>query len=507
MAYVAGLCLLFAIDQWPVYHRLILPISALFDASIEVVAGFFLASLTTSVIPLFAMAILRPRRWETLGRYMLICGLLPLPTLLIPNSEGLPLLLAIAGLVGGMFWWFAYRRPALVPEREQLSAAVAWGMLALALVLIGGLAWQAHKDEQEQKAEQDQPVKGPQIWGGAARGPDVLLFDTDGNLTVRNRANWHSQSLPVHGVVAVKAADRVSAFILSASPLPEIFEPDGKIPAGAFTLSRFHAGKIESITPVSYATNDRPWALALRGATPLVVSDRAIQMFDPKAKEWHRLALSLPDGRRLLNGDPAVAVSNDGRTLYAGFNKGEWGGGMVAIDLTSGRVSPVEARKSAELCAGPLNGDCDPVTGVVPDPDHPQCVLASIGLSHMLMHGGIIRACPGRVDLVFEQALESPSGYTMRQILGLASLPRRIPGQTEAFFALVDGEQGSIWTVSPYALYRRETMGWSRHPMPKMVRHGDISSADGLSGVMLLSNWRNARFSLSGATPLAIPTK
>jgi hypothetical protein len=51
------------------------------------------------------------------------------------------------------------------------------------------------------------------------------------------------------------------------------------------------------------------------------------------------------------------------------------------------------------LCAGPLNGGCDPVTGVVPDPDHPQCVLASIGLSHMLMQGRIIRACPGRVDL------------------------------------------------------------------------------------------------------------
>jgi hypothetical protein len=95
----------------------------------------------------------------------------------------------------------------------------------------------------------------------------------------------------------------------------------------------------------------------------------------------------------------------------------------------------------------------------------------------------------------------------MRQILGLVSPPRRLPGQTEAFFALVDGAQGSIWAVSPYALYRREAMGWSRHPMPEMVRHGDISSADGLSGVMLLSNWRNARFSLSGATPLAIPAK
>jgi len=399
MAYAAGLCLLFAIDQWPVYHRLVLPVSQLFGAPAEVTGGLFLISLTTSVIPLLAMAILRPRRWETLGRTLLICGLLPLPTLLIPHSEGLPLLLAIAGLVGGMFWWFVYRRPALVPEGGKRGVGVAWGMLALALVLIGGLAWQVHKDEQEQKAERDKPIEGPQIWGGAALGADVLLFDTEGNLTVRNRANWHSQSLPVHGVVAVKAADRASAYILSAPPLLDTYGQAVEIPAGAFTLSRFHAGRIESFTPVSYAANDRLWALTLRGDAPLIISDHAIQIFDPKAKAWHRLALSLPDGRHLFGGDPAVAVSHDGRTLFAGFNKGEWGGGMVAIDLASGRVSPVEARKSAELCAGPLNGGCDPVTGVVPDPDHPQCVLASIGLSHMLMQGRIIRACPGRVDL------------------------------------------------------------------------------------------------------------
>jgi hypothetical protein len=145
------------------------------------------------------------------------------------------------------------------------------------------------------------------------------------------------------------------------------------------------------------------------------------------------------------------------------------------------------------------------VTGVVPDPQDKHCVLASIGLSHMLKHGRIIRVCPSGVTVVFERALEVPSATVQRYLVGATQGKVAKPLQTEPFFALLQSGDGSIWGVTPFAAYRREKDGWSRHAMPEPLEHGHLRIADGLPGMLLLSTWRNATHSMSGVTPMAIP--
>lgn len=501
-----ALCLINALDVWFTYHRFaVLGVELFGISAIDVAIAMLAVSMVASFPVLVAMALLRPIRQETCGRYMLLCGLLPLPALFIPQINGLPLLMAGACAGAGMFWWFAYRRPALGPTSGRRGAAIAWGITTVASVLILVAVWQEYSDMQARLAEPSQPHKAPDILSGTAQGDDILLLDDGGQLTLRKRGDWRPRLLPVKGVVAVRAADQATAFILSLSPNPYETLHNSVGQAGTLTLSRLHAGRLESFAPVAFEAIDMPGALAVNGSAPIIVSNHSLRILDLRTRTWRLVRLPGSESQQLMRGDVVAAVSNDGRTLFVGFNRGEWGGGMVAIDLASGTLRSLEARSSNELCAGPLNPECNPVTGLVPDPDNPPCVLASIGLSHMMTQGRIIRACPGRVDLVFEQPLERQSNRLARQIVGLFHSVRTPNIQTEPFFALVEGEKGSIWAVSPYSLYRREPFGWSYHPFPALTQHGDLSLGEGLSGVLLLSTTRNARFSLSGPTPLAIP--
>jgi len=40
-------------------------------------------------------------------------------------------------------------------------------------------------------------------------------------------------------------------------------------------------------------------------------------------------------------------------------------------------------------------------TGLAPDPSHPDCMLAAVGLVHMMSHGGVVRICGKDVSLAY----------------------------------------------------------------------------------------------------------
>jgi hypothetical protein len=165
------------------------------------------------------------------------------------------------------------------------------------------------------------------------------------------------------------------------------------------------------------------------------------------------------------------------------------------VDLHSGTVTDIERRDTKELCAGPLNSDCDPVTAVIPDPQNKDCVLAAVGLVHMMSHGNILRVCGASVSLVFEKVdmVDDFRGGKM--------------AETEAFFGLVPAEDGRFWGITSGALYRFAPDGTNKeeHALPKLERVSGFSMSRELPGVIVLRTDANWAVSVSGYTPLIIP--
>ena len=185
--------------------------------------------------------------------------------------------------------------------------------------------------------------------------------------------------------------------------------------------------------------------------------------------------------------------------LYLGFNMGEWGGGLRRIGRADGRVTTVERNASGSLCGGPLNTQCDPVNGLVPNPGRPGCVIAAIGLVHMLAHGRIVEICGDRVERLYFHPFER------------GGLPNRMregndePYNTVPFFGLVPSGDGMI-AAGIDGLYRFAAAGGEpeRLPMPAFREVDGIRIADSIPGVMLVLTGINGRVALSGAVPLLV---
>jgi len=202
--------------------------------------------------------------------------------------------------------------------------------------------------------------------------------------------------------------------------------------------------------------------------------------------------------RRVLRGElrgsflaPPVVLAM-GNLVYIGNNLGEWGGGLQVLDLATRTVSDIDRRDVPGLCDGPLNGDCDPVTGLVPATDEPGCIVASIGLIHMMAHGRILKVCGREVSELFEKALtEEGSGKPL--------------DMTEPFFGLAAAKPHGFWAVAPGTLYQFESKTPTTLSLSNPTQLGGIWVNRDQPGLLILYTEANRAMSLSGVTPLLIP--
>jgi hypothetical protein len=182
---------------------------------------------------------------------------------------------------------------------------------------------------------------------------------------------------------------------------------------------------------------------------------------------------------------------------WVGINRGEWGGGLRRIDRVTGAVATIARNASGELCAGPLNTDCDPVNGIATIPWRPRCVAAAIGLIHFEAHGRIASICPEGVEQMFVAG-------------GLAdSSNRREAGEAAtgsfgsvAFFGLAANGDALI-AAGHDGLYRIDASGaGTRRPWPRFVEVDGILVSFALPDVVLVMSTLNRRASMSGIAPL-----
>lgn len=186
-------------------------------------------------------------------------------------------------------------------------------------------------------------------------------------------------------------------------------------------------------------------------------------------------------------------------TVYAGFNKGEWGGGLRAVDRKTGRIRLIE-NKAGDLCGGLLNTACDPVNGLAAVPWRPDCVAAAIGLVHMDADGQIVTVCGanGRDEISMLYRKQFGERYPNMD------LPEAEAYQTVPFFGLTAAGD-KLLAVGYDGLYLLGESGQPAfRPMPEFKKVGPFRISFAEAGVVLVMTSVNQRNSLSGATPMLV---
>ena len=261
---------------------------------------------------------------------------------------------------------------------------------------------------------------------------------------------------------------------------------------GRFVVAEWRGDRFQDLTEFERSPHDAPLALMSSAGSPTVLSGQTVRYL-ANDKTWHVVQLK----GKLRSGVAVSAASpQEGESIYVGFNVGEWGGGLQRIDLKAGAVADIERRDTKDLCAGPLNRECDPVTGVIPDPQDKACVLASVGLVHLGMSNGrILRICGTDVALVSEILIPGDKGDSNKW------------GRTEAFYGLAPSGDGGFWGITYRALYRFDAAGKTEkeYALPKLESVSGIRLSRALPNVIVLQTDLNWAVSTSGYTPLAVP--
>lgn len=213
-------------------------------------------------------------------------------------------------------------------------------------------------------------------------------------------------------------------------------------------------------------------------------------IYTEQGRSWQRRqlvpALDLHSVQR------SVAVTLDG-SVYVGTNVGEWGGTLwrVSGGLAGDRAQSVATARIARSLALP-------VTGIAQDPEHSACVIASMGLLHMLERGGIVRVCGDSATVLFEQPCPRAAGIDTVEGARLARSCRL------AVFAIAPSH-GGFWAATSRELVRFHDDGIAeRLPMPSFRNMGGIPLSVARPGLVIVRTNINWSVSLSGPTPLIL---
>ena len=296
-------------------------------------------------------------------------------------------------------------------------------------------------------------------------------------------------SLKIDQAIPEKAAinGRVSAICKSGSNLVAVVEGNRK----RWTLKRHVAGQWNYIASVPMES-DRLAALDCSneeiGVT--ILTDK--RLLDVSGSNVRQLNLKNKISSPLTNG---IALTS-GDVVWVGFNAGEWGGGLSHINRASGKVENVEYNKSGNLCGGPLNTACDPINGIVTSPAKPSCVIAAVGLVHMMAHGRIVEICSKSVRRLYFKPLDPQPPHNQ--------LDDGEPSSTVAFFGLARAGD-TIWAVGIDGLYRFDgTTAPQFQPLPKFENRGGYFVSFDVPEIVLVMTDVNQRTSLSGASPIIL---
>jgi hypothetical protein len=344
------------------------------------------------------------------------------------------------------------------------------------------------------------PVISSFLVQGVAIDGQLYLRDDARHLVALDLQKGTLRGIHAAGVVDIaREGDRLLV-LRALDPLPLERSDDPPPAIVRYELAEVRGGQNNVLAAFAVRTKrEANLTLFVSGAEPGVVSTSRVRM-------WSSGQLrEVPIRRDATFGSSVAAASRDGRSLYIGNNRGEWGGGLERIEIATGKVTNVESiLDPKEICGEPLDADCDPVNAVVADPKRADCVLAGVGLQHMFsVSGRVLRVCGDKVEVVFEPKPPpppprepGPDGF-VRTLLDDFS-------DAEAVYGLkTSGED--IWVVTNGSIRRLKPSGDERIEMPRFEQVAGVTLSRELPGMILLSTQLNQRLAVSGATPLLVP--
>ena len=241
-----------------------------------------------------------------------------------------------------------------------------------------------------------------------------------------------------------------------------------------WTLRRWHRGRW-SIDGTLSAHGERLVGMTCSPDSVLLISSGRLIDVAPKKREVVRLSGQWAWGRGGVR-----TIHATGSSVYIGVNAGEWGGGLRRIDRRTGRRTIVPRNETGKLCEGPLDGRCDPVTGIVADPWKPGCIVAAVGVMHFTSSGRLVEVCANDVETLYSN-------------------------DGTAFFGL-SRVADELWAAANDGIYRAKGRGaFDRVPLPKLKMIGDIAVSFELPNMIVVLTDVNRRRSVSGSVPLLVP--
>lgn len=292
---------------------------------------------------------------------------------------------------------------------------------------------------------------------------DTLWLTGGGKLTALDLRDFSKKDFYEAGVIDIGLMDGELWLVVSSNA-----------DRPAVQLMTLNGTSFETRRRIQFATHDLPSAIAFGTNDLVLISDRSLSVVSPTGGAVRRVQLSQEIGAFPFR----AAVTSDGRNLYIGENKGEFGGGLRLINLKTGEVTLIERRDSGDLCAGPLNASCDPVTALLPDSANPACVIAAVGLAHLsLREGRILRVCGKDVEVVFEQPVK---------------LKHNIDG-SDPIYDLQLASNG-VWAVGLRGLYFLSGHMVRKFELPKIEVAPGLYTNGGTKKLLLVKSGANSAF-------------
>jgi len=357
--------------------------------------------------------------------------------------------------------------------RLKHSLFTAWAVIAAALA---AAAVQACSNKTPPFEDAEKRVMKPIVRAVFADGR-LWLLHLDGSLASLKPDDAKPEPVAATGkpIEICKSADRLMAVM-----------DDGR---GAWTLQQYSPDRwaVRATLPTE---GDTLVALDCKGGDGgiTLVTNRRLLEVEGAAVRSMKLKQELQPP--LVNGAALAA----GDAVWVGFNVGEWGGGLRRITRSDGKVATMERNRSGDLCGGPLNTGCDPVNGLVVAPWDPSCVVAAIGLVHMMAHGRIVEVCGNSVRRLYFKPLDPQPPH--------GTLDDGEPASTVAFYGLTRTDN-TLWAVGIDGLYRfAEQQAPEFLPLPKFQNRGGYWVSFDVPGVALVMTDVNQRASMSGAVPI-----
>lgn len=166
-----------------------------------------------------------------------------------------------------------------------------------------------------------------------------------------------------------------------------------------------------------------------------------------------------------LRDSESVAAASASGSVYVGADLGEFGGRLTRYgeDPDPHEITGLTAAQAAAGgCEGDFNPDCDPIVGVVTDPQHSDCVIAASGQFHLGMtHGKVYRVCGDQLTLIYRTPNRTPM---LARVLAPTDYWRDLSAPIESLSRITDG-----WVaVSTGRYFRMQAGDVIEHPMPDL---------------------------------------